>query len=242
VHLSKPAKVDVLMEQIESFLDQQRGPQSLEPAVARPAIAHGDGSQSTVFVVDDDRGQLDDMANLLREHGRTVETFASGAAFLAVPHPAHAGCLVVDALMPTMGGLELLERLRAEDRDLPAIMITGHGDVAMATQAMKAGAADFLEKPVSINQLLASIERALERGKDAAKRSAWRENATERLARLTPREREIMDLVILGRPNKIIAEDLGISQRTVESHRAAVMKRTGAKSLPDLVRLVMAGG
>jgi two-component system CheB/CheR fusion protein len=204
-------------------------------------IDPGDGPQSTVFLVDDDRGQLDDMASLLQEHGRTVESFASGAAFLAAPHLDNAGCLVVDALMPDMGGIELLERLKAEDRDLPAIMITGHGDVAMAIRAMKAGAADFLEKPVRVDQLLASIERALERSRDSVKHSAWRQNATERLSRLTPREREIMDLVILGRPNKIIADALGISQRTVESHRAAVMKRTGVKSLPDLVRLVMAG-
>jgi two-component system CheB/CheR fusion protein len=232
--------VDILVEQIEIFLKQPRRPQSAEVAVAPPAIAHSDSTQSTVFIVDDDLGQLEDMTNLLREHGRTVQAFASGAAFLAAPHPTPPGCLVVDAFMPSMGGLELLERLRAEGRDLPAIMITGHGDVAMATQAMKAGAADFLEKPVRIDQLLASIERACERDKDTNKRSAWRQNAAERLARLTPREREIMDLVIVGRPNKIIAEELGISQRTVESHRAAVMKRTGVKSLPDLVRLVMA--
>jgi two-component system CheB/CheR fusion protein len=115
-------------------------------------------------------------------------------------------------------------------------MITGHGDIAMAVRAMKAGAADFLEKPIRPDELLASIERALERIGDSTKLSAWRRTAAERIARLTPRERDVMDLVVKGRPNKIIADDLGISQRTVENHRAAVMKRTGAASLPDLIR------
>ena len=166
--------------------------------------------------------------------------YASGEAFLAVDRPDRKGCLVTDALMPGMGGIALLERLKAENRGLPAIMITGHGDIAMAIQAMKAGAADFLEKPIRPDELLASIGRALERIRDSGKLLEWRKTAAERLARLTPRERDIMDLVVQGRPNKIIAHDLGISQRTVENHRSAVMKRTGVASLPDLIRLVMA--
>ena len=143
-------------------------------------------------------------------------------------------------MMPGMGGIALLERLTAANRGLPAIIITGYGDVAMAVQAMKAGAADFLEKPIRADQLVASIARALERSQDEAKRSAWRKMAAERVAGLTPRERDVMDLVVQGRPNKIIADVLGISQRTVENHRAAVMKRTGVTTLPDLIRLVMA--
>jgi two-component system CheB/CheR fusion protein len=119
-------------------------------------------------------------------------------------------------------------------------MITGQGDIAMAVQAMKAGAADFLEKPIRPEELLASIERALERAQDSAKLATWRKTAAERIAQLTPRERDVMDLVVEGRPNKIIAYDLGVSQRTVENHRAAVMKKTGAASIPDLIRLVMA--
>ena len=238
MYLGKPAKVEVLTRQIESFLIAKRRPRQRE--LTRPAAASATGPQPTVFLVDDDRALLHDLEDLLREHGRTVEVFASGAAFLAANRSDSPGCLVVDAIMPGMGGIELLERLKADDRSLPSIMITGHGDVPTAMRAMKAGAADFLEKPIRLDQLLASIDRALERARDAAKHSAWRDGAVERLNRLTPRERVIMDLVILGRPNKIIADDLGISQRTVESHRAAVMKRTGTKSLPDLVRLVMA--
>jgi two-component system, chemotaxis family, CheB/CheR fusion protein len=147
---------------------------------------------------------------------------------------------VVDAVMPGMGGIELLERLKVNNHGLPAIMITGQGDIAMAVQAMKVGAADFLEKPIRPEELLATIGRALDRARDSRKLSAWRKTAAERVARLTPRERSVMDLVVQGRPNKIIAHDLGISQRTVENHRAAVMKRTGVSSVPDLIRLVMA--
>ena len=182
----------------------------------------------------------DDMKELLQEHGLTAETYASGEAFLAADRPNREGCLVVDALMPGMGGIALLEQLKAGNRGLPAIMITGHGDVAMAVQAMKAGAVDFLEKPIRPDELLASIERALERIRDSRKLAEWCETAAERIARLTPRERDVMDLVVQGRPNKIIAHELGISQRTVENHRGAVMKRTGAASLPDLIRLAMA--
>jgi two-component system CheB/CheR fusion protein len=148
--------------------------------------------------------------------------------------------LLVDSLMPVMGGIALLEQLKLENRGLPAIMITGHGDIAMAVQAMKAGAADFLEKPVHPEELLATIERALERARDASRLSAWRQTAADRIATLTGRQREVMDLVVQGRPNKLIAHELRLSQRTVENHRATVMKRTGAGSVPDLIRLVMA--
>ena len=121
-------------------------------------------------------------------------------------------------------------------------MITGHGDVAMAVRAMKAGASDFLAKPVRPDELLASIERALERGQDLAKLSAWRNTAAERIVTLSRRERGVLDLVVQGRQNKVIAHELGISQRTVENHRAAVMRKAGVGSLPDLIRLVMAAG
>jgi two-component system CheB/CheR fusion protein len=141
-----------------------------------------------------------------------------------------------------MSGLELLQRLRDADDRLPAIMITGNSDVPMAVQAMKAGASDFLEKPIRPSELLASVERALEQSKDANKLSAWRATAANRVARLTQRERQIMELVLAGRPSKNIAADLGISQRTVENHRAAIMEKTGSKSLPALARLALAAG
>ena len=238
VHLSKPAKAEVLAQHVQSLLAAKRLSKPRE--TIRPTLAAAGEPQPTIFLVDDDRTLLDDMQELLKGHGRRVEVYASGTAFLEAGGQDRTGCLVVDALMPGMGGIALLERLKAENRSLPSIMVTGHGDIPMAIRAMKAGAADFLEKPVRLDKLVASIDRALERAGDSVKHSLWRQAATERLARLTPREREVMDLVIQGRPNKIIADDLGISQRTVESHRAAVMKRVGVKSLPDLVRLVMA--
>jgi two-component system CheB/CheR fusion protein len=138
-----------------------------------------------------------------------------------------------------MSGFELLQRLRDAGHRLPAIMITGNSDVKMAVQAMKAGAMDFIEKPVGTAELLASIERAFELSRDATKLSAWRDDAAGHLAGLTPRQRQIMDMVLAGHPSKNIAADLGISQRTVESHRASIMKRTGSRSLPALARLAL---
>ena len=142
------------------------------------------------------------------------------------------GCLLVDALMPGMSGIELIERLKAEGHRLPAIVITGNGAVPMAVQAMKAGAVDFIEKPVGHEELLASVERALDQTRDTATLSASRETAATRVASLTTRQRQILDLVLAGHPSKNIAADLGISQRTVDNHRAAIMKKTGSKSLP----------
>jgi two-component system CheB/CheR fusion protein len=139
-----------------------------------------------------------------------------------------------------MGGLALLRRLNSEPHHLPAIMITGHGDVPTAVEAMKAGAADFIEKPVGYQELLASIDRAMEQAGDSAKLSAWRETATSSLAGLTVRQRQVMDMVLAGHPSKNIAADLGLSQRTVENHRAAVMKKTGSRSIPALIRLALA--
>jgi len=123
---------------------------------------------------------------------------------------------------------------------LPAIMITGNGDVAIAVEAMKAGASDFIEKPIKRTELLVSVDRALEQSRDAGKLSAWREDAANHVARLTQRQRQVMDMVLAGHPSKNIAADLGISQRTVENHRASIMKKMGVKSLPALARLALA--
>src|SRR5690349_6473084 len=142
--------------------------------------------------------------------------------------------------MPGMGGLELLQRLKSEGNRLPASMITGQGEVPMAVEAMKAGAADFIEKPIGRGELFAGIERALEHARDSAKLSVRREVAATRLAGLTVRQRQIMELVLAGHPSKNIAADVGISQRTVENHRAAVMKKTGSHSLSALIRLALA--
>ena len=180
------------------------------------------------------------MRDLLSEDGRPVEIYASSEAFLDAYHPGGEACLLVDARMPGMGGLELLQRLKRNGSRLPAIMITGQGDVPMAVEAMRAGAADFIEKPIRREELLASIERALEHTRDSAKLSVRHEAAAMRLASLTARQRQIMELVLAGHPSKNIAADLGISQRTVENHRAAVMKKTGSHSLSALIRLALA--
>ena len=145
---------------------------------------------------------------------------------------------MIDAYLPGMGGLELLKRLKGHR--LPAIMITSSSDVAIAVQAIKAVASDFIEKPVGWAELLAGIERAIGQSRDSGTLVAAREEAAIHVAGLTPRERQIMDLVLAGAPSKNIAADLGISQRTVENHRASIMKKTGSKSLPALARLALA--
>jgi two-component system CheB/CheR fusion protein len=139
-----------------------------------------------------------------------------------------------------MNGVELLRRLHDRGDRLPAIVITGSSDVPMAVEAMKAGAADFIEKPITRSELLASLNGALEQSRDSAKLSASRETAAATIAGLTPRQHQIMDMVLAGHPSKNIAADLGISQRTVENHRASIMDKTGSKSLPALARLALA--
>ena len=169
-----------------------------------------------------------------------MEDFEDCDAFLRAYSPGQAGCLLVDAYLPGMSGLELLHRMRQLDHPLPAIMITGNSDVHMAVEAMKAGASDFIEKPVGAPELLESVDRALDQSDNANKAAAWREAASSHLDHLTARQREIMTMVLAGSPSKNIAADLNISQRTVENHRASIMKKTGAKSLPALARLAIA--
>ncbi len=195
-----------------------------------------------IFVVDDDRHIRDGIRGILEGKGHAVEDFPTCEAFLETFHPGREACLLIDASLPGMDGFELLQRLRDEDHSLPAIMITGYGDVPMAVRAMKAGALDFLEKPISASDLLASVERALEHAKDSTKLLAWQEAAADRIATLTSRQQTIMEMVLAGNPSKNIAADLGISQRTVENHRASIMKKTGSKSLPALARLALAAG
>jgi two-component system, chemotaxis family, CheB/CheR fusion protein len=237
LHLNKPVKAKELMDLIRRCLAQP--PPAAKASTRQPAPA-GRTRLPTVFVVDDDRAVREAMRDLLQQDGRTVELYASSEAFLEAYHPGREGCLLVDARMPGMGGLQLLRRLKSEGTRLAAIMITGQGDVPMAVEAMQAGAADFIEKPIGRGELFASIERALESTGNSAKLSALREAAATRLAGLTARQRQIMELVLAGHPSKNIAADLRISQRTVENHRAAVMKKTGSHSLSALIRLVLA--
>jgi FixJ family two-component response regulator/HSP20 family molecular chaperone IbpA len=239
LHLNKPVKAKELMDLIRRCLAQ---PPPAEKASTRQPAPAGGPRLPTVFVVDDDRAVREAMRDLLQQDGRPVELYASSEAFLEAYRPGRVGCLLVDARMPGMGGLQLLQRLKSEGTRPPAIMITGQGDVPMAVEAMRAGATDFIEKPVGRGELFASIERVLEHTGDSAKLSALRETAATRLTGLTARQRQIMELVLAGHPSKNIAADLGISQRTVENHRAAVMKKTGSHLLSALIRLVLAAG
>jgi len=193
----------------------------------------------TVFVVDDDGGVRDALRFLLRSVGLTVETFTSAVEFLESYRDDRPGCLVLDIRMPGMTGLELQEKLIERRSILPIIFITGHGDVPMAVEAMQAGALDFIQKPFSDEDLLTRINQAL--AKDAKTRASLSELAAirTRLASLTPREREVMDLVVQGKLNKIIASDLDLSQRTVEIHRSRVMEKMEASSLAHLVRMIL---
>ena len=237
--LNKPIKADALLRMIRAQLDAPRvKPAPLPTAPAE--VAPVDQNLPTIFLIDDDDALRDVLRLVVEQEGRTVEAFASCEAFLEAYRPGRKGCLLVDALLPGLGGIALLQKLKAEQRALPAIVITGHGEVSIAVEAMKAGAIDFIEKPVRRDQLLASIERALELGRDSSALSTWHEAAGARIAALTPRERQIMEMVIIGHPNKNIAADLKVSQRTVENHRASVMRKTGSKSLSDLIRLAIA--
>lgn len=239
VHLHKPVKVRDLTQVIQRLLPPS------QPAVytrgPHPAEADGSPESPVVYVVDDDSHIREGICRVLEGNGQAVEAYPTCEAFLEAYRPEREACLLIDAYLPGMSGLEMLQWLKDGGHRLPAIMITGYGDVPMAVKAMKAGALDFIEKPVGLDDLLASIGRALEQSRGATKLTAWREDAAKRIASLTPRQRQIMELVLAGHPSKNIATDLGISQRTVENHRAAIMKKTDSKSLPALARLALAG-
>jgi two-component system CheB/CheR fusion protein len=238
VQLNRPVRLKELTQAVQCLLPAS-GAEGHFPPARVPSEASDDLGQ-IIFVIDDDSHIRDGLRKVLEVDGSTVEDFATCEAFLEAYHPSREACLVVDAYLPGMSGLELLQHLSHSSHRLPAIMITGNGDVPMAVQAMKAGALDFIEKPFNHSDLRASVERALEQSRDSGKLLVWREAAAKHIAALTPRQRQIMDLVLSGHPSKNIAADLAISQRTVETHRASIMKKTGAKSLPALARLALA--
>ena len=190
----------------------------------------------TIYVVDDDEAMRDSMSWLLEGEGYRVSCFDSAASFLKARHDHMHGCLVLDVRMPEMSGLELHERLDTQGSRLPVIFVTGHGDVPMAVAALQRGACDFIEKPFHNEDLLSRIERALALD---AERSARRERddvIAHRVEQLTQREREVMELVVAGRLNKQIADDLQISMKTVEAHRARMMEKMGVRTLAELVK------
>jgi RNA polymerase sigma factor (sigma-70 family) len=196
----------------------------------------------TVFVVDDDAAVRDGLALLLDTAGLAVETYDGAAAFLATCSPGRAGCLILDVRMPEMSGPELQAELIRRGVDLPIIFLTAHGDIPTTVQAMKAGAMDFLTKPVVGDELLDRVFAAFEKSARLREQATARQSLRERLEGLTGREREIMKLVADGLPNKEIARSLGISHRTVEVHRARVMQKTGVTNLVELSRLAQACG
>jgi two-component system response regulator FixJ len=194
---------------------------------------------AAVMVVDDDAGVRNAMRLLLKSVGLNSQLFTSAPEFLAAYQPDQQGCLVLDIRMPGMSGLELQQELNLRGAVIPVIFMTGHGDIPMAVEAMQHGAFDFLQKPFRDQDLLDRIQRAI--AKDAELRQSLGEHARIRthLETLTPREREVLDLMTLGKQNKSIAQDLDVSPRTVEIHRARVMEKMGAHSVAELVRMML---
>jgi two-component system response regulator FixJ len=189
-----------------------------------------------VYIIDDQPAVREALAEMLRLFGYNVETFPSADAFLELISTARPGCIVADVRMPGMDGIELVRELARRQISLPVVLISGHADVPMAVAAIKAGAADFIEKPIDDAHLLAAINRCLAHVFDALSRHQSLDDLRERFARLTPRETEVMDLVVEGFTSQGIALRLGISQRTVESYRVQIMEKTQAESVAVLVR------
>ncbi len=196
-------------------------------------------AQAVVHIIDDDEGLRESLAFLLRSAALEVRSFDSAKAFLEVLPDAAPGCVITDVRMPDMSGIELLRRLKELKIGVPVIVITGHGDITLAVEAMKIGATDFFEKPFDDDLLVASVRAALQQQQDQTKRGAERAEIEHRIATLSPREKDVLTGLIEGRANKQIAFDLGISPRTVEIYRANLMNKMQADSLSGLVRMAL---
>ena len=196
-------------------------------------------NEPTVFIVDDDQAVARSLRWLIESVQLKVETFASAQAFLDGYATTKPGCLVLDVRMPGMSGIELQERLTVQRIRVPIIFITGHGDVQMAVRAVQAGAFDFIEKPFNDQDLLDRIQRAISFDSEQRARDSLRARLSALLASLTPREREVLNLVVEGMSNKAVANTLGLSAKTVEVHRAKVMEKMHARSVADLVKMAM---
>jgi len=199
-------------------------------------------STNLVHLIDDDDAVRSSLAFLLGTARIGVRTYETAAAFLAALPDVKSGCVVTDVRMPGMSGIDLLRELQGRKITMPVIVITGHGDVQLAVEAMKIGAVDFIEKPFDDDVFLTAVNAALTRSEKNAEQEGERTRLTEKLATLSNRERDVLEGLVAGKPNKIIAFDLGISPRTVEIYRANVMTKTGAGSLSDLVRMALLSG
>jgi len=194
---------------------------------------------NTVFIIDDDASVRDSLGLVLGLRGYRTALFADAASFLSALRPDWQGCMIIDIRMPGMSGLELQRELQERGCTLPAVVITGHGDVSSAREAFRSEAIDFLEKPLNEAKLLQAIDEGFARQSLSFKARQQHEHFTRRLEELTPREREVMELVIAGRHNREIAEKLGISPRTVEVHKARMMAKLDADNIPQLVRICL---
>lgn len=196
----------------------------------------------TVHVVDDEASVRDSLRWLLESVDLAVESHADGESFLAAFRPEQAGCVLLDIRMPGLSGIEVLERLEREGRQVPVIVLTGHADVPLAVRAMRLGAFDFIEKPYSDSLLLERVQRALAVRREARDQEREVEQTRRAFERLSPRERQVLARVLEGRPNKLIADDLFLSIKTIEVHRANLMQKMGARSLAELIRRVVKAG
>jgi two-component system CheB/CheR fusion protein len=237
VHLRKPVATRELIRAVRHLFSQP-----VESGTRLEQSRPSGDQQRPIYVVDSNGDVRDAIRRVLEDDGRAVEAFASCEDFLASFKPGDGACLLVDARFPGMSGLKLLQHLRAAGHHIPAIMMANYSDMATAVQAMKTGAADFVEKPIGRAELLASVDRVFDRLRDPTENAAWGQTESEDISGLTPRQVEVMRMVLSGKPSKNIAADLRISRRTVEKHRAEIMRRTGARSLPELARIAFAAG
>ena len=195
-------------------------------------------SESVVFVVDDDQSMREALAALLAANGLKAECYESAQAFLSQPHRIVPACLVLDVRLPGLGGFELQRELATSGRQLPIVFVTAHGDIAMAVRAIKAGAAEFLPKPFDDEKLLAAVREALERDRRALASRTEAARVYERRGRLTDRESQVMGCIGLGKLNKQIAAELGVSENTIKAHRRHLMKKMGAANFAELMRMI----
>lgn len=213
-----------------------------ESPVTTPPPQNSTQPNGTVFMVDDDPGMRRSTGMLLESAGLPYESYESAGAFLARYTPERRGCLILDLHMPGMNGMELIEQLRAQKIRLPIVVVSGTGTIPLAVKGMKLGVLDFLEKPVSPDTLIERVKAGLETDERQRAESGTVEAARHRLSTLTPRERQLLKLLVSGMANKQIAAELGISVKTVENHRASLMQKTGALNAADLTRMSMLCG